>query len=230
MTQHYGQKTCYLMSSHKLENSEQMKQTQKWQAPTMQAGPDKLVRNRDDHLAAARGDPLIPTADTIEQWRKDAEAEGYAQGMESATQEVSALKHRILHLIDFFEQPLRALNEEVEQQLTLVAVTLAQQLVRREIRVEPGEILGLIRESVQMLPANARNISVILHPDDAALVRSALSIRANDDEQSWKLIEDPMVTRGGCEIKSDASMINATLENRLSALAASVLGGEREQD
>jgi len=43
-------------------------------------------------------------------------------------------------------------------------------------------------------------------------------------------MEDPMITRGGCEIKSDQSTINATLENRLQALAASVLGGERIED
>ena len=39
-----------------------------------------------------------------------------------------------------------------------------------------------------------------------------------------------MITRGGCEVKAPPSAINATLESRLSALAASVLGGEREQD
>ena len=49
-------------------------------------------------------------------------------------------------------------------------------------------------------------------------------------EQSWKLVEDPIITRGGCEIISEPSAINATLENRLSALAASVLGDERERD
>ncbi len=61
------------------------------------------------------------------------------------------------------------------------------------------------------------------------MVKSALQLD-NDEEQSWKLIEDPMITRGGCEIKADRSVINATLENRLQALAASILGGERSED
>ncbi|NNE64717.1 MAG: flagellar assembly protein FliH, partial [Gammaproteobacteria bacterium] len=51
-----------------------------------------------------------------------------------------------------------------------------------------------------------------------------------DEEQSWKLVEDPIITRGGCEIKTETSVINATLENRLSELAAAVLGGERARD
>jgi flagellar assembly protein FliH len=55
-------------------------------------------------------------------------------------------------------------------------------------------------------------------------------MESGNEEHSWKLIEDPMITRGGCEVSAPPSTINATLENRLSALAASVLGGEREQD
>jgi flagellar assembly protein FliH len=136
----------------------------------------------------------------------------------------------LLQLIEFFEHPLQALNEDIEHQLTQLAVTLAQQLVRRELKLEPGEIIGLIRDSVQLLPGNTRNISIKLHPEDARLVRNALSMESANEEHSWKLIEDPMLTRGGCEVSAPPSTINATLENRLSALAASVLGGEREQD
>jgi flagellar assembly protein FliH len=69
-----------------------------------------------------------------------------------------------------------------------------------------------------------------LHPEDASLVRNALSIEGGNEDPSWKLIEDPMITQGGCKIKSESSSINATLENRLAALAASVLGGKREED
>jgi len=203
---------------------------EKWQAPVMQADPDRVVRSHavvSDLNAAASS---IPTADEIEQWRQDAETEGYAEGLKKADAEMVPLKQRLQNIVNFFEHPLQALNEDIEQQLTQVAVTLAQQLVRRELRVEPGEIIGLIRDSVKLLPGYTRNISILIHPDDAKLVRSALSIEADDEEQSWRLVEDPMITRGGCEIKSESSTINATLENRLSALAASVLGGEREQD
>ncbi len=190
----------------------------------MQADPSRVIRRREETEAS------IPTADEIEQWRRQAEEEGFQQGLQRAQQEAQELQRRMLTLIDFFEHPLQSLNEEIEHQLTQLAVTLAQQLVRRELKVDPGEIIGLIRDSVKLLPGNTRNISIVLHPDDAQLVRNALSLDSADEEHSWKLVEDPMITRGGCEIKAPPSAINATLENRLSELAASVLGGEREQD
>ncbi len=200
------------------------KEVEKWQAPVMDADPSRVVRYREEHEAS------IPTANDIDQWRAQAEEEGYQQGLVRAQQETRELQQQLLQLIDFLEHPLQELNEDIEHQLTQLAVTLAQQLVRRELKVEPGEIIGLIRDSVQLLPGIQRNISIVLHPEDAQLVRNALSIETSDEEHNWKLVEDPMITRGGCEINAPPSAINATLENRLSELAASVLGGEREQD
>jgi len=200
------------------------KEVEKWRAPVMESDPSRVIRYREENEAS------IPTARDIDQWRAQAEEEGFQQGLLRAQQQAQELQQRLLQLIEFFEHPLQALNEDIEHQLTQLAVTLAQQLVRRELKLEPGEIIGLIRDSVQLLPGNTRNISIKLHPEDARLVRNALSMESGNEEHSWKLIEDPMITRGGCEVSVPPSTINATLENRLSALAASVLGGEREQD
>jgi flagellar assembly protein FliH len=200
------------------------KEVEKWRAPVMEADPSRVIRHREAHEAS------IPTARDVDQWRQQAEEEGFQQGLVRGHQETEVLQRRLLQLIDFFEHPLQALNEDIEHQLTQLAVTLAQQLVRRELKVEPGEIIGLIRDSVQLLPGNTRNISIALHPEDANLVRNALSLETSDEEHSWKLVEDPMISRGGCQITAPPSAINATLESRLSELAASVLGGEREQD
>ena len=200
------------------------KEVEKWRAPVMQADPSRVIRYREEHATA------IPTAKDIDQWRAQAEAEGYQQGQLRAQQQAQELQQRLVQLIEFFEHPLQSLNEDIEHQLTQLAVTLAQQLVRRELKLEPGEIIGLIRDSVQLLPGNTRNISILLHPEDAKLVRNALSLESSNEEHSWKLVEDPMITRGGCEISAPPSTINVTLENRLSALAAAVLGGDREQD
>lgn len=217
---------------------------EKWDPPAMGPGSNRVFKSEQDQPQAeleseseSESEPeqeeqtaSIPTAEEIEAWHKEAHEEGYQQGLQQAEQEIAEHKQQLLNVIHFFEQPLNYLNDEVEQQLNQLAVTLAQQLVRREIRAEPGEIIGLIRESVKMLPINSRKIRIYLHPDDAEIVRNTLQLDELDEQQSWKLMEDPMITRGGCEIKSDQSAINLTLENRLQALAASVLGGERIED
>lgn len=204
---------------------------EKWNLPSVDSASSQIFRDENKPKPDPDAENAnIPTAEEIENWHLQAQEEGYQEGLKKAQQENAQLKQRLLSLINFFESPLQSLNEEVEQQLSLLAVTLAQQLVRREIRVEPGEIIGVIRESVQLLPANSRKIKISLHPDDAALVRKTLQLDENEEEQSWKILENRMISRGGCEITADKSVINATLENRLQSLAASVLGGDREDD
>ncbi len=199
----------------------------------MDGSSDQVIKHQlHPGSQEAESRPGMPTAEEIEGWQQEARQEGYDDGLRQAQQETNELKQRLLQLINFLEAPLQAMNEEVEEQLHQLAVTLAQQLVRREIRNDPGEIIGLIRESLPLLPANSRNIRVHLHPEDAELLRSTLQMDQHEEEQSWQLLEDPTITRGGCQIKADKSVINLTLEKRLQALAASVLGDERleEQD
>jgi len=208
-----------------------MSETEKWQAPSMTADPNKVICHRgvvpDPKVEK---NPGIPTANEIEQWRKDAQDEGYQDGLKLAAAETTTIHKHLQQLIHFFEYPLKSLNEEVEQQLSHVAVILAQQLVKRELKIEPEQIINLTRDLVELLPGNARGIRIFLHPEDASLVRNALLTEDDSDAQSWKLIEDPTITQGGCKIKSDLSSINATLESQLSALAESVLGAHHEED
>ena len=222
------------IDNHKV-SAEKEPKFERWNPPSMDSANGKVFKHEKEEKAKAEAELAaaetnIPTADEIEMWHKEAHEEGYQQGLKQAAQEIAEQKQKLLDVIAFFERPLQSLNEEVEEQLNLLAVTLAQQLVRRELRTEPGEVIAVIRESVKLLPASSRKIRVYLHPEDAAIVRSALQMDDKEDEQSWKLLEDRTITRGGCQIKSDQSVINATLEHRLQALAASILGGERLED
>ena len=180
--------------------------------------------------------PALPTAEEIAVWEEEGRQKGYEEGYKSGLQagrdageaEIRNIIEQISSLIDSLDQPFRQLDEQVENELMLIIVTLAQQLVRREIRHEPGEIIGVIRESMALLPANDRSVRVNLHPDDAALIRETLA--SSDNDRNWTLVEDPLITRGGCRIGTEVSKIDVTLEARLASLAATMLGGEREGD
>jgi len=107
-------------------------------------------------------------------------------------------------------------------------VIIARQLVRREIKTDPGQIVAIVREAILALPGAAKKIYVYLHPEDLELVKTKLS--TSEPESYWRLMEDPTLSRGDCKVLTDTSTIDATLERRLSSLVANMLGGEREQD
>ncbi len=66
---------------------------EKWQAPVMETDPSRVIRNREEHEAS------IPTAKEIDQWRAQAEEEGYQQGQLRAQQQVQQLQQRLIQLI-----------------------------------------------------------------------------------------------------------------------------------
>ena len=110
-------------------------------------------------------------------------------------------------------------------QLTL---TVGKQLARRELRIDPEQVIAIIRESLAELPAAAREIRVQLHPEDAAVVRERLT--APVSERAWTIVEDPTMSRAGCIIKAENSQIDARLESRINTVIANALGDERAVD
>ena len=107
----------------------------------------------------------------------------------------------------------------------MLAFTLARQLVRRELRADPGQIIGIVRDTVALLPSAARDVRVHLHPEDARLLRERLAITTAD--RAWSIVEDPVLGRGGCRVTTENSQIDARLETRLGAALSALLGDER---
>jgi flagellar assembly protein FliH len=155
--------------------------------------------------------------------------EGLAAGEAEIKRQTAALNERILRLdsvLAALSQPFEELDDEVEQQLTLLALTVGKQMVRRELRTDPAQVIAVIRESVGRLPAAARDVRVHLHPQDAAIVRELLAAPTSG-ERAWSIIEDPALSRGGCIVRTDTSQIDARLDSRLNAIVSAAFGDER---
>lgn len=183
-------------------------------------------------VANRRREPDAPDVDAMgrQAWQVGYE-EGLAKGREAARQEQAARLHtleqqvaRLDAIMVTLALPLTELDEEVERELAELACAIARQVVRRELRTEPAHVIGAIREAVALLPSAAREVRVVLHPEDAALVRERLGDGA---ARAWTITEDPMMGRGGCRVVAESSVVDARLETRVGAVIAHVLGDER---
>lgn len=153
-------------------------------------------------------------------------SEGREAGLQQGQSEVNAQAQRLKGLLDRLAAPAAELDDAVEQEITELALTIARQIIRRELITQPGEIVGVIREAVSLLPASNRELCIKVHPEDAAFLRQSIT----EAESAWQLVDDPTVGRGGCLISAGASRLDATVEHRLAAVVADLLGGERHQE
>ena len=131
-------------------------------------------------------------------------------------------------LLRAFAEPFEELDERVEKQLVELAMVVVKQLFRREIRIDPTHVIGVVREAIQLLPPASANVRLHLNPDDAALVRESLA--PADGEPAWSIVEDPLISRGGCRVTTDNAQVDATAESRLEAAISAVVGDERRDD
>ena len=185
----------------------------RWDVPTID-GFDS-----DGPLTAGRLEALQKEV-YDEAWQK-----GHSDGVEAGTQSVTERVDRLDQLLKALSRPFDQLDETVEKQLVELSMAVARQLFRREIRIDPTHIVGVVREAIQLLPIASRQVKLHLHPEDAAIVREALV--PVDGEPQWTIVEDTLMTRGGCNVTTENSQVDATAESRLQAVVSAIAGDER---
>ncbi len=220
------------MNSSKVIPSGNLDEIEQWSPP--------LVEGEMARLSPEEDLPAPPTAEELEAIRRQAWEEGYEQGrkegfdfghkeaLEEGRDKTRQRTEQLDRLIATLDVPLKELDDQVEHELITLVISMVKQLVRREIRLHPDQIIGVIREALGILPVAARGVRVVLHPEDATLVRETYEL--HDNGLNWKIEEDPMLQRGGCRIVSETSQIDATLESRIANLIAPLIGEQRNTD
>ena len=202
----------------KILDSDSTGNCQTWQAPNFAKSPGGVntLRTRKQQSQ-------------IEQDAYDqAFGQGYADGLEKGQNEINEHVKYLQSLMTTLAMPLLDLDKQVVDELVDLSMAVTRQMIRRELKISPGEVVAVVKEALSLLPVTAGDVRLELHPDDAALVRNALL--PSETDTPWQIVEDPLLSRGGCRVSTNTSQIDATVENRINAVIAAVMGGEREVD
>ncbi len=174
----------------------------------------------------------LMTADRLEALQQAAYDEAYATGLEegrqAGRQELAERLNYLNQLVACLAEPFRQLDDEVEHATVSLAVRIAGQLIRRELQIEPQHIVGMVHEALSVLPVAARSVEVRLHPEDAAVLRQVYS--DTQTEFNWRLVDDPLLSRGGLQVITETSRIDASLEQRLNDLLVTLVGEQRDPE
>lgn len=185
----------------------------RWELPSFDAAPEPAVEE-------ALPQPTVRELEELErQARDEGRLAGLAEGRAAARQELCQRVAQFDAVCMAASRPLQALDEQVLQELTRLAMVAARRVLARELQLSPELVARAVREAANALPAATRELRVHLHPLDLALLQSMGSA-----ESHWQLLADPGLSRGDCRLESEHSRLDARVETRLAAVVDAVLG------
>ncbi len=176
-------------------------------------------------------DVRLLTVAQIEQLEREAYKKsfdlGYADGLTQSKQTLMDDVNTLQSMLANAAQPLANLDRALEENVVALALTVAKQIVRREVQADPKQIVAVVREAMEVLPAKSRELTVFMHPED---MRVFTKVSTEQMPANCTMTPDPSLSRGSCKILSDESFIDATIEGKIAKIAASLLGGDRDRD
>lgn len=205
--------------------SEQAAEVDAWQSPPVDESAAAELKG-----ATGAGAHLLSEAQVDQlrsQMQNQAFEQGYREGLASGQAEVTARAQRFEALIGKLAYPFEELDVAVEDELVTLARILATHILRRELKQDPGQIVGAVRDCIEALPAAARNVRLFLHPEDAQLLREHAS---GEQGRGWTIQEDPSIVQGSLRVESDTSHIDGRIESRLNEIVGTALGTSRSSD
>lgn len=144
-------------------------------------------------------------------------ASGYEDGLALGRAEAAAELTHLQELAVNFGNAVTEADEAIAGDVLELALHLAKNMVRTAFAVRPELILPVVREAVDYLPTLQQPALLVLHPEDALIVRG--SIGHELEKTGWRIVEDGNVARGGCRIDTASNQIDAQIAARWQRLS-----------
>jgi len=190
-------------------------QVDRWAAPSVDA-------SAADALSGARGGQAhLLTARQLDELQRHVQEEafqrGFEKGLDEGRAEIKRRGQQLSAVLEALAQPFRDLDTAVEQELGEVAIALASHIVRRELEADSRLMVATVRDCLAVLPSGVRELTLHLHPADAALICEALPA---EKTRTWHLEEDAALERGDLRVQSHSTQVDGRLETRLREIVA----------
>jgi flagellar assembly protein FliH len=115
---------------------------------------------------------------------------------------------------------LADVRTEVAEQTIELALSVARQVIRAQLRTAPADIEPVVREAIGCLVDDRSSFALHLSPDDADLLGPILEPMLQS--RSARIVPDPAIQTGGCRIGSQEAEIDATLGTRWQRVVAAI--------
>ena len=110
-----------------------------------------------------------------------------------------------------------------EQELTQLAVRIAERILRAELTLAPEQIANVVNACIEQAGV-AHRVTVRVNPADVTHLEPAIGELANTISGVLRIEPDPDINAGGCIVDTEMGQIDGRLEQQLTAIGAALAG------
>ncbi len=180
--------------------------------------PEQLARERVEAM-------LAEAEERAAALRRDAVAQGYAdgkaEGLRAAQEQCQEYLERIAELARRAAIDRESIVRSAERELATLAVEIAAKVIRREVTTDPSIVLSMVESALGKV-GSSDAVRIIVHPEDAELVRSKWSELqgAVAFGPNWEVVGDERMERGGCIVETRGGTADSRIETQLAEIAS----------
>ncbi|MEN1960689.1 FliH/SctL family protein [Luteimonas sp. MJ246] len=185
----------------------------RWNAPGLVTAP---AAPAPEQLPAP---PSVEDLQALERSAHDAGyALGHAEGLAAGQADVRRIVAQIEGVLDGFTRPLARLDEEVAEALADLAVRIAGNLLGHAYRIDPTLLADLVREALEAVGSDTRELELRLHNDDFGVLAPHLA-----GLDGVRLVVDGGLGRGELRLHSESVRIDGTIATRMQSMLEAAL-------
>ncbi len=166
-------------------------------------------------------EPQLDLAEEQARAREAGLAQGLAEGRAQGLAEAKLIADRLALLLDGMAAPYKDLDQIVTQELVKTSMTIARQVIRRELTLDSSLVTTAVAEAMATLSTLEDEVEIYLNPADAEHIRQLAPELI--EASSWKIVEDSEILPGGCRLKTPVSYVDASVERQLDMMISGLL-------
>jgi flagellar assembly protein FliH len=185
-----------------------------------QATAEGLRLGRDQGFAEGKAEGFrVGQEEGIRQGLEQGRLEGLQKAQEEANEILGARLSEVNALLTSLTHALNEQDYQLETALMNLVQEVARAVIGRELEINSGHIMSVVRAALATLPPSRDNVRVIVNPRDLPALEKAAAMGG----ENWRAAASEDVQPGGCRIHSDQSVVDFTTDHRFRSMMEQLL-------
>ncbi len=200
-----------------------------WQPSSFRSADGSPPPNTDASAAAPKPGEWVARVDEA---RRQGAQEGYQNGYRDGLVALESFKQSLAkqnatqlnQLLQSIDDAVDALQPQLAQTVSQVAVSLAEQVLRTQLSLKPELVAEVAVQAVQAVLLSAKHITLHLHPQDHALVHALIQEGAVPalQDRGARVQAKADLARGDCLVETDLGSVDARVATRWAQATANL--------